>query len=200
MVMEGTSEDANQLVHKCIGYLHEEVNAGIYKNIIAAGSPNMTSGWTLPLEDYIRFDVDAAQDQNGVAACGGLYRDRSGRWICGFQKRLGFSIGSTMAEIMAIQHSLQVCKARGLKRIKMHSDSAEALHLLLRGQNQYHPLAEEIQSIRMLIYSDWDLEITYTCRENLCCVNALAKHALSSNNELIILDSPPAFCSDQMLA
>lgn len=67
-----------------MGQLHEEIDEGTYKNIIVADLTGVEEGWAPPPESFIRIDVDAAQDQNRDAVCGGLCRDHKGNWICGF--------------------------------------------------------------------------------------------------------------------
>ena len=92
--------------------------------------------------------------------------------MCGFQRKLGH-ITPTVAEIHAIHTDLLLCRQLGLSRIKLYTDSLEAMCLLLIDCGQVHPLQDQIQEVRSLILSNWDLEIIHVYREGLRCVDYL---------------------------
>lgn len=74
---------------------------------------------------------------------------------------------STSAELLAIRAGMFFCKSMGFRKIKLFSDSCEAIQLLLTGVAEGHPLRDVIQETRELIAQDWDLEIIQSFREAL---------------------------------
>lgn len=199
-VFDNKQDPPETLLQKCLHCLHEELLDGKYSHIISATPTRNQTRWQPPLDDYIRLDVDAAYNQDKVAASGGILRDQSGSWRCGFQQRFGVLLCNTEAEFMAIRIGLQVCKDRGFRKIKLFSDSIEALHLLGSESQPNHPLGPLIQETKSLIYSDWDLQLNHAYRECLACADSLAKDAINSSTDLIILDAAPTFCLEQMSA
>ncbi|KAJ1379652.1 Ribonuclease H-like superfamily [Sesbania bispinosa] len=47
-------------------------------------------GWIYPREDWVKYNLDGAlKGQGTLAACDGVFRDSSGRWMLGFSNLLG---------------------------------------------------------------------------------------------------------------
>ena len=172
----------------------------MYKHKIFQFSSRENSCWEKPPLGYVRVDVDGSKDIQAQGACGGTVRDSSGKWILGFQQHIGHCLFSTMAEIYAIKAGLQICRTRGFTKVKLYSDSLEAIHLLLQDHGPFHPLSDVITDVRQLIYSHWEVEINHAYRESIMEADYLARTAYGPNKELFVLQNPPAFCSSQKLA
>lgn len=141
--------------------------------------------------------MDGATSTNGNSTCAGLIRDDRGKWILGFQKQCG-QTSPQVAELCAIEAGLQICKQHNMRRIKLYSDSLDSIQLLFRDCVISHPMYDLISSIRSLIFSNWDLEISHTYREATKCADILAKQAFSISTCSLILNSPPEWCVDQL--
>ena len=85
-------------------------------------------------------------------------------------------------------------------KVKIYTDSTEAIQLLFTNISEHHPLEQLIQEARELIFLDWDMQIIHVHREALTCADYLAKCGHDTDRELKLLQNPSAFCSDQMLA
>ena len=140
------------------------------------------------------MDVDGSY-RNGQTTCGGVIRDHQRNWICGFQQKLGYTT-SIAAEIHAIYKGLILCNQLGFKKVTLHTDSLDAIHLLLFDCGYGHPIREEIQEVRSLIISHEDLQIIHTYKEALRCVDYLSRSAQGRNQDFIIISSQPIKCVD----
>ena len=78
----------------------------------------------------------------------------------------------------------------------LHTDSLDAIHLLLLDCGQGHPMREEIQEVRSLIISHEDLQIIHTYKEALRCAYYLARSAQRMNQDLIMISSQPIEYAD----
>ncbi|XP_028761232.1 uncharacterized protein LOC114719845 [Neltuma alba] len=192
-----SQEHPKELVNKCLFLLMEEEENGRTIHKVFQNQARDQCRWTPPPTSYIRLDVDGSVSRNGMGACGGIIRDDQGAWLMGFQQKLG-QAGSTTAELMAIQAGLHLCKTKGYSKVKLYSDSWEAIQLLASNCNPSHPLREEITETRSLIFSNWDLEVRHAYREANKCADYLAKTAHDGNEDVRLIHMPPPFCMNQM--
>ncbi|XP_028752652.1 uncharacterized protein LOC114712303 [Neltuma alba] len=191
---EKTTRPKDQMF-KILNHLMEEVQQEKFRHQIYQLPERSTTQRNPPPPDYVRIDVDGSKSREGAATCGGFISDYRGHWKGGFQRKLG-TMPSTAAEIHAMLTRLQLCKQLGYSKIKLYTDSAEALHLLLTDCEPSHPLREMVQDLRNLIFDNWDIEILHSFRENLGCANKLATMAHHIEHEYIFLQDIPNYCRE----
>ena len=125
-VFEGKGDQPRSIIHSCLHQMMEETVNGKYKHQILNITERPNTRWIAPPEGFLRLDVDGSRNQEGYATCGGVIRDHLGRWLIGYQHKVG--LGTIVeAEIQAIISGINICKNNGLKNIKLFSDSSEAL-------------------------------------------------------------------------
>ncbi|KAJ4717451.1 Ribonuclease H [Melia azedarach] len=101
--------------------------------------------WLLPIYPFIKVNTDGLSKGNpGEAACGGVFRDHSGKFLGAYAVSLGHNT-SFYAEIMAIIYAINQAAQRGWKFIWLESDSQAALSCLL--DHSYKP--------PWCIYNEW---------------------------------------------
>lgn len=185
-VMENMRHQAKEIIHNGLANLMESTIYGQLKHQVFKLDELDVYQWQPPPEGYVRLDTDGSANNNREAACGGLIRDATGQWIFGFQRQLGF-MKPTAAEILALLNGLQICRQQKLNKIIAYIDSMEAFNLIYKDGWHGYPLRSEINEIRNLLFSNWEIELRYEPREALRCVDFLAKDAqhLRSSSQLL---------------
>ncbi|XP_028754654.1 uncharacterized protein LOC114714122 [Neltuma alba] len=192
-VMEGKRSHAEELIHAGLHLLMESAEQGELKHQLFGTCTDWEAKWTPPPEGFVRLDTDGSVNTLKFAACGGIVRNSVGQWLVGFKKKLGF-LPSTAAELLALQTGLEICKQQGYSKVMAYTDSMEVYHMLMVDEGFQHPLRSHIMQIQNLMYSDWDLKINYTPRDNIQCADQLAKEAHRLTEGMIMLWHPPADC------
>lgn len=85
---------------------------------LAALSPHYSQvnvGWTFPMHDWIKCNVDGSV-KFGTAGCGGVFRDSSGTWLCGFARNLG-STSVVFAELWGVFTALSIAWDRNIPKV-----------------------------------------------------------------------------------
>ncbi|XP_054782593.1 uncharacterized protein LOC129289853 [Prosopis cineraria] len=175
----------------------ENSSTNKFKHAIFQGFSNNADGWIPPPKGYVCVCVNASIHQQGDAICEGVFQNEQEDWILGFRRELGRAIIS-VAELLAIRIGLEICHQQKFQKIKLFSDSLEAINML---SGDYHSDSSfnEVTAIHDLIYSNWDFVIKQTSRENLNCANYLAKTAYTVGANTILLWNRPLGCLDILL-
>lgn len=192
-VMEGTRLQAQEIRHQTLCHLMETTTADTLKHKIFGYQGSQNPDWTPPPDGFVRLDTDGSVNGQHQATCGGVIRDTTGNWLLGFQEKLGY-IPVTTAELKGIYAGLKLCKAQGYTKVEAYTDSMEAYQLIMQNGNPSHPLRQELNSIRELIYSNWELEIKHCPREAIKCADQLAKEAHDMEADTNILSEPSPSC------
>uniref|UniRef100_A0A2C9U0T0 RNase H type-1 domain-containing protein n=1 Tax=Manihot esculenta TaxID=3983 RepID=A0A2C9U0T0_MANES len=148
--------------------------------------------WQPPPQGWVKLNVDGSCLGNpGPASIGGLLRDTSSNWLCGFGLNIG-EMSILNAEIIGISIGLQLAWSMGFRRVIAESDSLEAVRLINEKDISAHPLGHLIQDCRTLLSLDWCCSLSHVYRERNFSADSLAKqsHGLKIQ-ELTIWDSPP---------
>ncbi|XP_028766926.1 uncharacterized protein LOC114724686 [Neltuma alba] len=162
---------------------------GKYKHQIFNFSDREETVWKAPPQGYLRLDTDASVNHEQKATGGGIIRDSYGQWILGYQCKLGYA-QSTTAELHTLRQGLQCCQQYGLKNVIAYTDSMEAYNLIMRDGGQNHPLREEINAARNMIFSEWVLQLKYAPRDTIRCADRLAKTAHDMAGNFTIWTTP----------
>ncbi|XP_019178992.1 PREDICTED: uncharacterized protein LOC109174182 [Ipomoea nil] len=78
--------------------------------------------WKRPLAGWWKLNVDGCCRQNGVASCGGVLRDKDGRWCRGFSYKIG-RCSIEAAKAWGVLKGLQMARNYGAMRIILECDS-----------------------------------------------------------------------------
>jgi hypothetical protein len=90
--------------------------------------------WKAPEEGWFSLNTDgAAKISSRCAGCGGVIRDDSGRWICGFSKFLG-NTTADMTEIWGLYEGLCVARKCGIEKLEIQMDSSIVIQGLSHGR------------------------------------------------------------------
>ncbi|XP_028802876.1 uncharacterized protein LOC114758036 [Neltuma alba] len=105
---------------------------------------------------------------------------------------------STAAELTSLLIGLRLCKQYKYQRVVAYTDSTETIQLLMQDGGPQHPYWVEIEEIRELIYSDWDVKIRHAPRETIRCADFLARMAHNLMEEYCVWTNPPTGCLNQL--
>lgn len=79
--------------------------------------------WSLPSSNWCKLNTDGAvKKPQGIAGCGGVLRDKCGKWIVGFGANLGIATVNE-AELWGLYDGLQVAWNSGHRCVMMEMDS-----------------------------------------------------------------------------
>ncbi|KAK8572720.1 hypothetical protein V6N13_048300 [Hibiscus sabdariffa] len=99
--------------------------------LLSATSPvpmaSVASHWLAPEEGRYKLNTDGARcNTDGFASCGCVVRDALGAWKFGFSKFIGMC-EVLEAELWGVVTGLRMAWDRGLRRIILEVDSADAV-------------------------------------------------------------------------
>jgi len=122
---------------------------------------------------------------------GGILRNYAGLFLSGFSGYIQDSDDIMLAELSAIYHGLIMAKNLGYAKLVCYSDSLVCINLINGPVENYHVYAVLIQDIKDLLLHSI-VTVCHTLREGNQCADFLAKLGASSDDSLIIYESPPA--------
>lgn len=144
-----------------------------------------------PPRGWLKLNVDGTCNQEiGAIGAGGVFRDRTGKWMFGFINNIG--IGSIiLVEAWAVLS--QIAIERGFTSVIIESDSLELEDLINKSQNQLlgKALHNIITDIKHLLNCLPHTRVIHCYRESNGCADFLAKLVLSNVIGLKCLENPP---------
>lgn len=165
-------------------------------------SPFLVS-WSFPPPGYVKINTDGSfMPKSGEAGYGVIARDDKGMWLGGFYGRLDTkSTSSLTPELWAIHEALRQVKHCNLKKVIIETDSNEALMLISRAKkvDANHPDHKVIEDCRILL-SEVETCLIHTLRQGNNCADQLAKLGRKQSQNSVILDHPPPFMHQWLLA
>lgn len=96
--------------------------------------------WHPPSLGNVKLNVDGScKNNSGLISVGGLLRNTSGTWICGFSANLG--IGNILeAELWSLFRGLQMAWVKNIRSLDVECDSMTTVTLITKTCEQSHPL------------------------------------------------------------
>ncbi|KAJ8763770.1 hypothetical protein K2173_003552 [Erythroxylum novogranatense] len=147
--------------------------------------------WTHPRYDYFKLNVDGSSKGNpGLAGCGGVVRDFTSNWVCGFATHLGVCT-SMVAELNGLLEGLNCAWDSGCRRLMVEMDSLSCVQLI-RGSLVNLCLAGLLSKIRAMLQREWVVQVTHVYREANRLADLLANIAVLSSTRRRTWWSPPA--------
>ncbi|KAF7842178.1 ribonuclease H [Senna tora] len=161
----------------------------------SVGSMQRKAHWTKPSLGWVKVNSDGAVCQNSkMSSCGGLLRDTTGKWICGFVANLGLS-NVLSAELWGIYYGVKIAWEKGFRKIIVECDSFLAVKQLSGTTNNVNICHPVSHSIKDMLNFKWDVQIKLISRSENLCADTMAKKGLSLKNGLALLDDPPSYVS-----
>ncbi|XP_071723058.1 uncharacterized protein [Rutidosis leptorrhynchoides] len=105
--------------------------------------------WTLG--DFICLNVvESYMGNPGPPGVGGVFRNSSGNWLCGFLGVIETHF-NLMAELLALFHGLKLAWDLKYRQLTAFTDSMDALHTLKLNNRRHHSYVAFICDIRCLL-------------------------------------------------
>jgi hypothetical protein len=109
----------------------------LYSNFYAANSPRAKpkrEGWTKPLHDHLKINVDASFDADELkGATGAVIRDCTRRFIAAWNTKLDFVQDVLSAEAHAIKQGRLLAQIIVCNRSILTSDCMDAISVMKKG-------------------------------------------------------------------
>ncbi|CAN1228034.1 Putative ribonuclease H protein At1g65750, partial [Linum perenne] len=122
-------------------------------------------GWRLGDEGWFTLNSDGSLHTNlSLAAAGGLIRDDQGRFVVGFVTKLG-SCSVVRAEMRGIVEGMSIAWNRGIRKLRIQSDSATAIKILSDTTWVNHQHSHLVRMFRELSARNWEISIEHIYRE-----------------------------------
>ncbi|RZB92294.1 TMV resistance protein N [Glycine soja] len=156
--------------------------------------------WRPPVDPWLKLNMDGAIDPcSKTAACGGIFRDYSGRFVLGFSVKLDMEHYCSIdeAEIWGVYHGIKIARQYDFGKIVVESDSPKAISFVQDGcptyQQHSFPLCHELRALTLSAtnYLDWSL----IYREGNMAAASFANFGLSMNQRAWIFSACPTFCA-----
>ncbi|KAF7843768.1 ribonuclease H [Senna tora] len=107
--------------------------------------------WEKPEPGWVKFNTDGAVSlSNQIAGCGGIFRDDTGAWMCGYLENLG-TLNPLGAELWGMLTVLTIAWEMGLKKVVVECDSSLALKLVTCRHQLESPCTPVIDCIRKIL-------------------------------------------------
>ncbi|XP_059294672.1 uncharacterized protein LOC132047681 [Lycium ferocissimum] len=130
--------------------------------------------WHKPPLKWFKLKIDGAFDcKSNIGGIAGLFRDHNGDWITGYGCKC-FANSPLHAELLALDHGLQVAINRNLQPLEIEIDSTDVIKALSIGNDTYSSL---ISSCRWLLSQLQNILIRHSFREGNHAAHLLAKEA-----------------------
>ncbi|KAK8601009.1 hypothetical protein V6N13_059245 [Hibiscus sabdariffa] len=135
--------------------------------------------------------MDNVVSSSGHGSVGGLLRDTEGSWTAGFSRTIGTTdIYALQAELWAIHDGLIFTWSLGITQIQLQSDNLLVVNLLKNLTTALSSFSL-IRAVVSLLHRAWLVDISWIPREGNSPTDWLAKKALESSCQPLILDFPP---------
>nr|KYP60979.1 hypothetical protein KK1_023402 [Cajanus cajan] len=118
---------------------------------------------------------------------GGLCRDSSGRWQCGFYGDAGIT-DNLHAELRAIQDGLMIVWRRNFRNVICVYDSLHVVNLVLGSREPFHRYTTLVVEIKDLLGHEWRTSLMHSLREGNQCMNFLSKWGSNCKSKLVIIN------------
>ncbi|MCH99988.1 ribonuclease H protein, partial [Trifolium medium] len=147
--------------------------------------------WMRPQQGYLSLNTDGAvKNGSQQAGCGGVIRNGSGNWVCGFAKALG-PCSAFVAELWGILEGITIAKDRNIMRIEVQVDSKAVLQYLTSPKNGSIRGRRLVRKIRELIEQGIEVQFKHVYREANRVADWLANLGCNLANGSTLFEFPP---------
>ncbi|CAN1732286.1 Putative ribonuclease H protein At1g65750 [Linum perenne] len=147
-------------------------------------------GWRPTEEGWYSLNSDGSLYKNPTSsAAGGIIRDDNGRFIAAFSANLG--VCSIMRyELRAIVEGMKLAWSKGVRRLRIQTDSKAAVAMLSKPYNANSQHAGLIEHFSELSSRDWQISIHHIYREANCAADHLANRGHSFGLGIHVFEFP----------
>ncbi|GAU38238.1 hypothetical protein TSUD_145930 [Trifolium subterraneum] len=147
--------------------------------------------WTCPQQGYLCLNNDGAVKKgNQQAGCGGVVRDNSGKWVCGFAKVLG-SCSAYVAELWGIYEEIKIANDRNLMRIEIQVDSKATLQCFTSSKTGNIRGRKLVRIIREVIDQGMKVQFNHVYKKANKVADWLTNVGCKLVNGSIMFELPP---------
>jgi ribonuclease HI len=147
--------------------------------------------WLRPRQDYLCLNTDGAMKAGSQkAGCGGVIRDGSGNWVCGFAKALG-TCSAFVAELWGILEGMKLAKDRNIQRLEVQVDSKAVLQCVSSSKNGSIRGRRLVRKIREIMAQDIEVHFQHVYREANKVADWLANLGCNLANGTTLFEYPP---------
>ena len=146
--------------------------------------------WRPPLPDILKLNTGASlEGGSGHAFGGGLIRDTTGSWRCGFVANIGVCSILT-AEIWCLLHGLQLAKNMGIRKLEVESDSFTGVSMIVGNFEVTINCRSIVRKVQSLLH-EFDLVVLrHVHREGNFAADFLSHYAFNFYKGVHVLESP----------
>ncbi|KAF3452904.1 hypothetical protein FNV43_RR03337 [Rhamnella rubrinervis] len=136
----------------------------------------------MPEKGYVKLNVDGGHKGvvkgPGTMVYGGLFRDISATWLCGFNGRIDAPGTPELAELRALYEGLKIAKKKGFAKVKAEMDSQDMVEFITNGPKEEFIHHQEVEDCRRFIKKEMEnLEVKYVYRTANEVANYMARLA-----------------------
>ncbi|KAF7839972.1 RNA-directed DNA polymerase [Senna tora] len=155
--------------------------------------------WEPPEMGFCKLNVDAAnrEDVDGIAKCGGLIRNVSGKFICGFYCCLD-KCSTLQAELWGVLKGLEVAWKIGMRKVQLESDSLGAVNLIKDPPGNAHTSFSLASKIIGLLNRDWEVRVRHVYRDANLAADLMARNCSSTSREIVVVETSPPFIAQAL--
>ncbi|CAL5332699.1 unnamed protein product [Camellia sinensis] len=145
--------------------------------------------WYLQMST-LKLNTDGCYRMARPGGFGGLLRDETGAWICGFYGKLE-NCTSLEAELWAVYKGLTIILQKGFHKVIIETDATEVVKLLEEGPGEHHLLRGLVADAR-IIFTGCQCTVQHIYREGNLCADAMAKLGAEQPEDILVVNDPPA--------
>jgi ribonuclease HI len=147
--------------------------------------------WLRPQQGYLCLNTDGAVKASSYrAGCGGVIRNSSGGWVCGYAAALG-PCSAFVAELWGIFEGMKLAKSRNIPRLEVQVDSTAVLQCLSSANNGSIRGRRLVRKIQGLMEQDIEVQFKHVYREANKVADWLANLGCTLANGSIFYEFPP---------
>ncbi|CAN1319812.1 Putative ribonuclease H protein At1g65750 [Linum perenne] len=122
-------------------------------------------GWRLGGEGWYTLNTDGSlRSSTNSATAGGIIRDDNGRFVTAFASNLG-CCSVVRAEIKGIVDGMAIAWEKGIRKLRIQTDSQLAVKLLLSEENINHQHSSLVHTFQEFKARNWEITIEHVYRE-----------------------------------
>ncbi|CAN1319811.1 Putative ribonuclease H protein At1g65750 [Linum perenne] len=145
--------------------INTEVESSAWMRVWNWKGPNKLIGWRLGGEGWYTLNTDGSlRSSTNSATAGGIIRDDNGRFVTAFASNLG-CCSVVRAEIKGIVDGMAIAWEKGIRKLRIQTDSQLAVKLLLSEENINHQHSSLVHTFQEFKARNWEITIEHVYRE-----------------------------------
>ncbi|XP_057418984.1 uncharacterized protein LOC130713213 [Lotus japonicus] len=170
---------------------HHEHITYLSSDLLSLTGSVAVARWSVPPAGRLKLNTDGAFDHVGTrSGMGGLVRDASGYWVCGFYAG-ATSANPLLAEIEALKLGLNMLWDANLRCVDCEVDCLDIVQALANNTYQFHVQASNLLELKLLLDRDWDVELRHISRDANDAADCLAGLGSRLQCSYTYLEVPP---------